>query len=850
MRKETVDIRQAIEGFDRSEVAAAVRDYGQQIDEMRRRFPASAWPTMRLEDYALGHENAENSFCRWCEFKATAVGSIRGGSAQKLIIFKRKSKPGWYFPSQFPDVEAAWKELRQGFVRSLELAAEGKWVEIEELVQMHNGPAIGTKMLHLYFDRDTLPVFSAQHLRHFLEAVGQAPDQEGTLTLNRRLLAALREIDQLQDWSTKELERLLYQWADPRESRRVYKIAPGEGAEYWDDCLAGGFICVGWSEVGDLSLFESKEEFREEFRKHFTYKTKSKESAKANEVWCLRDLEPGDLVIANKGISTILAVGEVVEPGYVWRPDRAFKHTVTVRWDTSYAKTIAPQAHWATVTVAKVAPQLQELILARRQGAQPVVSVKPPVDETVHRIAAAVERKKQAILYGPPGTGKTYHARRFSVWWLLNRQGRADAAEVLLDRERFEQEERRLSTSDIAGRVWWIVANPKEWNWDDLFRDGKVDFRFGRLQKNYKAVQKGDWVLGYQSAPDKRIVAVARISREFSSIGGADPNISLEAVAKVANGLTYDELVADPILSESEPLRFRNQGTLFALNEREATKAVALLSERNPSLKCWDEIEAGDGDGAVGALTRVSFHASYAYEDFVEGFRPVDSGQAGITLRLDDGVFKRVCRAAAANPTRDYLILVDEINRANVAKVMGELLTLLEEDKRGLTVTLPQSKQAFSVPANVYLLGTMNTADRSIKLLDAALRRRFAFLEMMPELDLLAGATVGDLELDEFLGNLNQAVARAEGREKQIGHSYLLGKDGRPISTVEELAVRFRQEILPLLQEYSYDDYKTLTDILGPELVDQAGGLNTDVLDDDAQLVGALARRFSLSTQV
>ena len=107
MRKETVDIRHAIEAFDRSQVAAAVRDYGQQIDEMRRRFPVSAWPTMRLEDYALGHDNAENSFCRWCEFKATAVGSIRGGSAQKLIIFKRKSKPGWYFPSQFPDVETA-----------------------------------------------------------------------------------------------------------------------------------------------------------------------------------------------------------------------------------------------------------------------------------------------------------------------------------------------------------------------------------------------------------------------------------------------------------------------------------------------------------------------------------------------------------------------------------------------------------------------------------------------------------------------------------------------------------------------------------------------------------------------
>lgn len=99
-------------------------------------------------------------------------------------------------------------------------------------------------------------------------------------------------------------------------------------------------------------------------------------------------------------------------------------------------------------------------------------------------------------------------------------------------------------------------------------------------------------------------------------------------------------------------------------------------------------------------------------------------------MRLDDGIFKRVCRAAQAHPDEPYIILVDEINRGNVAKILGELLTLLERDKRGLTVSLPQSKETFSIPPNVYLLGTMNTADRSIKLLDAALRRRFAFIEL------------------------------------------------------------------------------------------------------------------------
>ena len=193
-------------------------------------------------------------------------------------------------------------------------------------------------------------------------------------------------------------------------------------------------------------------------------------------------------------------------------------------------------------------------------------------------------------------------------------------------------------------------------------------------------------------------------------------------------------------------------------------------------------------------LTRVTFHPSYTYEDFIEGFRPHAGGAGGLSLALEDGLFKRVCRAAQANPGRPYLLLIDEINRGNVAKIMGELLTLLERDKRGLTLTLPQSKETFSVPPNVFLLGTMNTADRSIKLLDAALRRRFAFLECMPDSELLHGAEVGDLALDDFLDGLNQRIARFEGREKQVGHSYLL-VDGQPVDEVEEFAARFREEV-------------------------------------------------------
>jgi 5-methylcytosine-specific restriction protein B len=462
-----------------------------------------------------------------------------------------------------------------------------------------------------------------------------------------------------------------------------------------------------------------------------------------------------------------------------------------------------------------------------------------PPDPLLVEIAQTIERKGQVILYGPPGTGKTYNARRFSVWWLTSQAGRGGTGALLGDAAAFTVAEDRLSTTQIERRAWWVVANPSEWSWDQLARDGNVTYRRGRLQRNYPLVQPGDLVIGYSASPESRIKAIARISKGLHDDGG-DQKIELVWVSAVKDGPTFAELTADPRLSLSEPVRLRSQGTLFALTHDETDYLVALLRDRDPDLT----IESNE-DVGIGLLTRVTFHPSYSYEDFVEGYKPVPTGTGQLDLRLTDGVFKRVCRAAQSDPERKYLLLIDEINRGNIPKIFGELITLLEVDKRGLTVVLPQSRETFTVPPNVLVLGTMNTADRSIKLLDAALRRRFAFIELMPEVDPLAGGKVGDLDLAAFLGGLNARIAKTEGREKQIGHSFLLDSDGQPVSTIEEFAQRVRYEILPLLQEYAYDDYVELESYLGPRLVNAKEQLlNVDVLGNAQALVDALRWEF------
>ena len=201
---------------------------------------------------------------------------------------------------------------------------------------------------------------------------------------------------------------------------------------------------------------------------------------------------------------------------------------------------------------------------------------------------------------------------------------------------------------------------------------------------------------------------------------------------------------------------------------------------------------------ADGLIEFTTFHQSYSYEEFIEGIRPVMTSDS-------DNVISDV-------------FIIDEINRGNIAKIFGELITLIEPSKRigqleGTYTRLPYSKESFGVPDNIYIIGTMNTVDRSISTIDTALRRRFQFKEMQPDPSVLSEIYVEELSIQQLLSHMNQKISVLYDREHTIGHAYFMPLKNNP--TVETLASIFKSAILPLLQEYFYEDYEKIRLVLG-----------------------------------
>ena len=309
-------------------------------------------------------------------------------------------------------------------------------------------------------------------------------------------------------------------------------------------------------------------------------------------------------------------------------------------------------------------------------------------------------------------------------------------------------------------------------------------------------------------------------------------------VEKLSKTLTLDDFVPAPDISKAALLNQNTFGYAFLKKGVPVTSAEIGKTSAPPSGLGLNTILYGPpGTGKTFTLKSeyqryfegepkryrfVTFHQSYGYEDFVEGIRPtLDAKEVngGLDYSLRSGVFRDICKAAEADPTRMYALFIDEINRGNISKIFGELITLIERDKRigaehEMRIDLPYSKESFGVPRNLYIIGTMNTADRSIALIDMALRRRFEFKELPPNPEVIQGSDQGGLiedgkggtiDLRALLRVINDRVEHLYDHDHCIGHAYFMD-----VGTFDQLENVMRHKIIPLLQEYFYGDWEKI----------------------------------------
>ena len=323
------------------------------------------------------------------------------------------------------------------------------------------------------------------------------------------------------------------------------------------------------------------------------------------------------------------------------------------------------------------------------------------------------------------------------------------------------------------------------------------------------------------------LVAMAGLNTSYHAELSKGLNI-FDAISKNEYGIAFYDGMEIPKSVQSRrtlPKRQRKTNTAYPVNsilygapgtgKTYSTVAYALgmidgvdadLNEKTEEQR-KAEIERYNHLIDEGRIVFITFHQNYGYEDFIQGLRP-DIKSNGLSFKNEDGVFKSIADNAISDSENNYVIIIDEINRANISKVFGELITLIEEDKRWgevnqTCVTLP-SGEIFAVPNNLYILGTMNSSDKSISLIDAALRRRFEFVELKPNADLIK-----DLVLQRIFVHLNEKLAdELDSTDLLIGHSYFMGKTSGDLTRI------LNKNIIPLLYEYFYDNRKKVASVL------------------------------------
>jgi 5-methylcytosine-specific restriction protein B len=392
------------------------------------------------------------------------------------------------------------------------------------------------------------------------------------------------------------------------------------------------------------------------------------------------------------------------------------------------------------------------------------------VDKAKSSISENLTENLNVILFGPPGTGKTYELSNFYFEKFTSKKASVSREEFL--------------KAFIVERSWWEVIALV-----------LLDIGKSKVSEIYNH-------------------EFLQLKASLSNSTTVTPTIWGQLQSHTVD---YCENVN--VSKKGSPLIFnKTDDKYWEIFKEEVAQQAPELFEFQDQIKNFNEESAEE----IKRYEFVTFHQSFTYEDFIEGIKPnFEQDSIEISYHIQDGIFKKISLKARKDPDQNYAIFIDEINRGNVSEIFGELITLIEEDKREgeeneLSVILPYSKTKFSVPANLYIIGTMNTADRSVEALDTALRRRFSFIEMpsKPYIIKTHGSVsegiLDGINLVRLLETINKRIELILDKDHMLGHSYFLRT-----TNLRELKSVFQNRIIPLLQEYFFGDYGKIGLILG-----------------------------------
>lgn len=749
-------------------------------------FPIDALQDMTLEQYT--NLKKEDSFCYWLESRTYELGSIWGGSSYKFGIYKYQNKPNiadpritsneqyaWYTKYGKTTAQEAFNVVKDAIVKIASNASNGNFEAIDSITEF--GEAYKWKIAYLYSNNKLIPIYKKDMLIALAKHFGMLGTKTATISKLQAFLMEKKEDKDIFDF----YEELLHILKKQNNAPTYWIYAPGENASKWEENLSTGTMCIGWDFMGDLSEYASRNDMKKALQEY----NHMPDQSFTNDSLALWDfvhkMKIGDIIYVKKGLKKIIGKG-IVEGDYYYDESLADKPNLRkVKWMN--------KGEWE----------------CEGKNVLKTLTDITPYPDYIKKLDALIDGNKD----------KQY---------------------------------------------WWLVASPKIWSIAKMPIDKVESYTLynenGNQRKvfqNFLDAQKGDIVLGYEATPVRQIVSILEIEKpsdgkqvyfrkketlpypiDYSAFKDISTLANMEFLKKKNGSLfkltsdEYDGLLE--LIRESNPLQEEKELPAYTkqdfLNEvfmsgNEYDKLRALLQNKKNII-----LQGAPGVGKTFSAKRlaysimgekddsrvefVQFHQNYSYEDFMMGYRPNEEGG----FELKRGVFYNFCKRAQSDPDKDYFFIIDEINRGNLSKIFGELLMLIEKDYRNTEIRLAYSEEPFSVPSNLYIIGMMNTADRSLAMIDYALRRRFSFFEMTPGFE-----TEGFKKYQEAMANekfdkiieaiiaLNKDIAQDDslGRGFCIGHSYFCTSEPTAINDIW-LENIIEYDIKPMLHEYWFDN--------------------------------------------